>query len=107
MREEKLTDYLILACRGYKNAAGSGELERTLGCSGNELRKQVNRLRRKSVPIGSNRDGYFYAITAGEVYSTIRQLQKMVAGLEGAISGLEKSLEGFDMGRASDGGGRA
>lgn len=107
MKEEKLVDYLKIACQGRKNAAAGGELERTLGCSGNELRKQVNRLRRKSVPIGSNRDGYFYAQTAGEVYSTIRQLQKMVAGLEGAISGLEKSLEGFDMGRTPDGGGRA
>ena len=93
MREEKLMDYLRLACQGHKNAAGSGELERTLGCSVNELRKQVNRLRRKSIPIGSSQDGYFYALTAGEIYSTIRQLQKMTAGLEAAIHGLEKALE--------------
>lgn len=98
MREEKLLDYLRAACQGKAKSTRSMNLERILGCSGNELRKQVNRLRRKNVPIGSNRDGYFYAVTAGEVYSTIRQLQKMVDGLNAAIHGLEQSLESFDAG---------
>jgi biotin operon repressor len=101
MREEKLLDYLKVACQGRVKSTRSSTLERILGCSGNELRKQVNRLRRKSVPIGSNRDGYFYAVTAGEVYSTIRQLQKMADGLNAAIYGLEKSLESFDAGQTS------
>lgn len=106
MKEEKLLDYLRHSCLGRGNVVRSCKLERTLGCSGNELRKQVNRLRRKSIPIGSNRDGYFYALTAGEVYSTIRQLQKMVDGLNAAICGLEKSLESFDAGqRLPPGGG--
>lgn len=96
MKEEKLLEYLKSVCLGRERAVGGTMLMRILGCSDNELRKQVNRLRRKSVPIGSNRAGYFYALTAGEVYSTIRQLQKMVDGLNAAISGLEKALEGFD-----------
>ena len=87
MREEKLLDYLKATCQGRVKSTRSSTLERILGCSGNELRKQVNRLRRKSVPIGSNRDGYFYAVTAGEVYSTIRQLQKMADGLNAAFMG--------------------
>ncbi len=72
-----------------------GELERVLNLSGTDLRKLVNRLRRRGVPIASDRSGYFYAVTAGEVYSTIRQLRQMAAGLEKAIAGLEDSLEKF------------
>lgn len=63
--------------------------------SENELRKQVNRLRRDGVPIASDRSGYFYADTAGEVYSTIQSLKKMRAGLDGAITGLEQALDAF------------
>ena len=59
------------------------------------LRKQVNRLRCKEHPIASDRSGYFYATTAGEVYDTIRQLKRMADGLEAAISGLERSMERF------------
>ena len=66
-----------------------------MNVSGNELRRQVNRLRRKGLPIGSSRDGYFYAVTAGEVYTTIRQLRQMVTGLEKAIAGLEEALDKF------------
>jgi uncharacterized membrane protein YoaK (UPF0700 family) len=48
------------------------------------------------VPIASSRDGYFYAVTAGEVYATIRQLQGMERGLTAAINGLERALERFE-----------
>ena len=43
----------------------------------------------------SDRGGYFYAVTAGEVYATIRQLKAMSSGLEAAIRGLEQALEYF------------
>lgn len=95
MREEKLLAYLKGACSGRRYTVKSAELEQVLGISGTDLRKLVNRLRRKGVPIGSGKDGYFYARTAGEVYSTIRQLQVMVSGLEAAIRGLERALEDF------------
>ncbi len=100
MREEKLLAYLKGACAGRRYRVCGGELERVLGISGTDLRKLVNRLRRRGVPIASDRNGYFYALTAGEVYSTIRSLKKMRAGLDAAIRGLEDSLDGF----ASDGG---
>ena len=69
MREEKLLNYLKGACTGRKYRASSAELEAVLGISGTDLRKLVNRMRRKGIPIGSDRWGYFYATTAGEVYS--------------------------------------
>ena len=95
MREERLLNYLKGACPGRKYRVSGADLERALGISGTDLRKQVNRLRRQGIPIGSDRQGYFYAATAGEVYATIRQLRQMVAGLEKAIAGLEGALERF------------
>lgn len=95
MREEKLQAYLTGFCTGRKHTVKSIQLEQLLGISGTDLRKLVNRLRKKGVPIGSSKAGYFYAENAGEVYVTIRQLQAMARGLEGAIHGLEKPLELF------------
>lgn len=95
MREERLLSYLKGACPGRKYRVSGAELERALGLSGTDLRKLVNRLRRRGVPIASDRQGYFYANTAGEVYTTIRQLRQMTDGLEKAITGLELALERF------------
>ena len=110
MREEKLRAYLKGACAGRKYRVSGAELEQVLGINGTDLRKLVNRLRRKGIPVGSDRGGYFYAqafhklvvaggyfyaVTAGEVYATIRQLKAMSSGLEAAIRGLEQALEYF------------
>ena len=95
MREEKLLNYLKGACTGRKYRVSGAELEAALGISGTDLRKLVNQLRRKTHPIASDRSGYFYATTAGEVYDTIRQLKRMAAGLEAAINGLERSMDRF------------
>lgn len=95
MREERLLSYLKGSCPGRKYRVSGAELERALSLSGADLRKLVNRLRRRGVPIGSDRQGYFYAATAGEVYTTIHQLRQMVTGLEKAIAGLECALDRF------------
>lgn len=95
MREEQVLAYLKGACPGRRYTVKSADLEAALHISGTDLRKLINRLRKRGIPIASSREGYFYAATAGEVYSTIRQLQGMVRGLERAISGLEQALEGF------------
>lgn len=95
MREERLLSYLKGACPGRKYRVSGSDLERALSISGTDLRKLVNRLRRRGIPIASDRQGYFYAVTAGEVYTTIRQLRQMASGLEKAIAGLEGSLERF------------
>ena len=95
MREERLLSSLKGACLGSKYRVSSTELELALNLSGTDLRKLVNQLRRKGVPIASDRQGYFYAATAGEVYTTIHQLRQMVNGLEKAIAGLEDSLDNF------------
>ena len=92
-REEQLLAYLKGACPGRAYRVSGRELANTLGISVAELQKQVNRLRRRGIPIASDRSGYFYA------YATIRQLRKMANGLEAAIQGMEQSLDDFPVGR--------
>ena len=53
MASEQLKNHLKNNSLGRKNAVRSQDLEATLQVSGNELRRQVNRLRRKKVPICS------------------------------------------------------
>ncbi len=95
MASEQLKNYLKNNCHGRGNAVKSPELEQALCVSGNELRRQVNRLRRNRFPICSGPEGYFYARNAGEIYTTIRGLKDMMFGLGQAIEGLEAALESF------------
>ena len=103
MASEQLKNYLRNNCHGRKRAVKSLELEQVLQISGNELRRQVNRLRRNRVPICSGPEGYFYARNAGEIYATIHSLKDMVYGLTQAIDGLEEALGSF--GEEQDGAG--
>ena len=95
MNDEELRDYLKRFCFGREHLICSRDLVRQKNLRESDLRKKVNRLRRKGIPVGSDHGGYFYAVTAGEVYATIRQLKAMSSGLEAAIRGLEQALERF------------
>ena len=86
MNKEKVYDYLCAYCIGRKRVTSSQALEKVLDMSGNELRKQINALRRGGIPIAEN---------AADIYATIRSLQKMRRGLDAAIEGLEKAMEKF------------
>ena len=98
-REEQLLAYLESSCLGRVHRIGSKELERTLHLSGTDLRKYINRLRKQKKPIASDQNGYFYAQTSGEVYSTIQYLKKIRTGLDAVIQGLEESVDDFRVGR--------
>ena len=95
MGSEQLLTYLKANCPGRMHAEKSAVLEQALRVSGNELRRQVNRLRQKKVPVCSGPEGYFYARNAGEIYTTIRSLKDMMYGLSQAVDGLEGALESF------------
>ena len=103
MASEQLKNYLKNNCPGRRRAIKSPELEAALNISGNELRRQVNRLRRQKVPVCSGAEGYFYARNAGEIYATICGLKDMMFGLAQAIDGLEAAMENF--GEEQDGAG--
>ena len=95
MKDEELRNYLKRFCFGREHLICSRDLVRQKNLRESDLRKKVNRLRRKAVPIASSREGYFYASNAAELYSTIRQLKEMRAGLDAAICGLEQAMETF------------
>lgn len=99
MNKEKLKQYLENFCKGSKRSRKGKEIGRAVGISEKELRKLVNQLRQENIPIGSSRNGYFFAATAGEVYATIRFLESIKRALEAAIAGLIRSLDSFDIGR--------
>lgn len=99
MNKDTLLLYLKTQCRGKAHAISGDHLKQHVHTSENELRKAVNQMRREGIPIASDRIGYFYAENAGEVYSTIRRLKKMRAGLDAAIEGLEGSLCDFPLNR--------
>ena len=92
MNDEELRDYLKRFCFGREHLICSRDLVRQKNLRESDLRKKVNRLRRKAVSIASSREGYFCASNAAELYSTIRQLKEMRAGLDAAICGLEQAM---------------
>lgn len=95
MASEQLKKHLKGNCLGRGNAATYQELAQTFRISEKELQRQVNRLRKKQVPICGGPDGMFYARNAGELYGTILNLRAMAEGLDEVIASLETSLENF------------
>lgn len=95
MNREQICSFLYHNCNGRKKALSSAQIEQRLSISGNELRKQVNRLRRDGLPVASDAGGYYFAANAAEVYSTIKGLKKMRDGIDSAIEGLERAMDKF------------
>ena len=96
MREEQVRTYLRARASGRKRAIKAEKLSQALRIGEKELQKTAAKLRRNGVPIGSGPNGYYYAITAGDVYASIRHLREMEKGLQSSIRGLEESLEQFE-----------
>ena len=73
MNDEELRDYLKRFCFGREHLICSRDLVRQKNLRESDLRKKVNRLRRKAVPIASSREGYFYASNAAELAPELEQ----------------------------------
>ena len=74
MLKDRLLAFLKATCSGRKNRMSGARLAKVFGISVTALRKLINQLRREHHPICSDRYGYFYAVTASEVYGTISHL---------------------------------
>lgn len=98
MIKDRLLAFLQATCSGRKNRMSGARLAKVFGISVTALRKLINQLRREHHPICSDRYGYFYAVTASEVYETISHLYGNVNGTMAAIHGLECSLGRFGAG---------
>ena len=95
MKDEVLLQYLKRACAGKNHLRSGRSLQNALHLSEKEFQRRVHRLRCRGAPIAATRQGYFYAETAGELYATIRQMEKLRIGIDAAIHGLEAALEDF------------
>lgn len=93
--DKALADYIHIFAYGRSMAIASAVLRKQLGVSGNEVRRRVHRLRRNGVPICSCKSGYYYAANAGDVVRTIRELEKLEAGIRIAKQGLVNALDEF------------
>lgn len=93
--DEQIAEYLRWHCVGEARAVTSRILEHTFGIRGVELRKLINRLRRKGIPICSYAAGYYYAKTEEELSHTIRQLLSRSREITAAATGMMKALPDY------------
>lgn len=62
-----------------------------------DMRKIINRRRAAGDPIGSNGDGYYYAVNRRELEKTIAGLKHRIKSIQDAIKGLESCYRGQDL----------
>lgn len=89
---DALREYLETYARGKENAVIGMGLRELFGGSGACMRKAINELRVQGNPIGSNRDGYYWAVRKDELKETIGHLKGRVLGIQQAIHGLDVAL---------------
>ena len=95
MKKEDVLEFFRVFCLGRENLRSGGDIARALQISKSELRKHINRLCRERYPIASNQQGYYYATTAWDVYTTSKRLEEVEKGIRAANSGLVQSMACF------------
>lgn len=91
MDSERLFIYLKKNHIGSKNAVLSKQLEAAFSCKGKEIRRCINTLRTRGIPICSSADGYFYSEKPSDIARTVSQLRGRVLKIENAQHGMEKN----------------
>ena len=89
---EKLYRCLKSNHNGRKNAALSKQLEAAFSCKGSELRKCINSLRTRGIPICSSTEGYYYSENEDDISGTINQLRGRVRKIECAQNGMSQII---------------
>ena len=104
-QKDPLLIYLHTSCRGKTSRVSGAQLARIHGISISALQGRIRRLRQQGQPIASDAYGYYYAVTAGEIFATIRRHQKLIRALEADIHGLVSSMDTFQVSQAGSGDG--
>ena len=92
---QKFEKYMQTEHKGRSNAVFSKELERLFHCKGAEIRRIVNELRSKGVPICSCNKGYYYAESASDIEETIAHLDGRISKIKAAQDGLREILKNY------------
>lgn len=87
--------YMQTEHKGKAKAVFSKELERFFHCKGTEIRRMVNELRTKGVPICSCSRGYYYAESRSDIEETIAHLDGRVSKIKAAQDGLREILNNY------------
>ncbi len=77
---------------GKVNAVKSKVIEARFHCKGTEVRRMVNELRCRGVPICSSSQGYFYATSNDEIQETIAHLEGRIKKIKAAQDGIKTLL---------------
>ncbi len=93
--DDDIAEHMKAFCMGEQSAVTSRTLETLFHIRGPDLRRCINRLRGKSIPICSFDSGYYYAETEEELQRTVRQLRSRIKKIAHAERGLTKALEAF------------
>ena len=91
MHSERLYRYLKQNNTGKKNAALSSELEAVFLCKGTKIRKYINELRTRKIPVCSSSFGYYYSENPQDIDETITHLDSRIKKIDLARSGLQKA----------------
>lgn len=99
--ERHLAQYLRTFHTGHTNKIVSSKLF-TFG-SDVKIRSMVNSLRRNGVPVCATEQGYYYAVTSGEIKQTVDSLKSRIQGIQAAIEGLTDTYYEFKTNERADG----
>ena len=85
-------DYLRSNHHTRSTTALSKQLEAAFSCKGSEIRKCINSLRTRGIPICSSMEGYYYSENADDISGTINQLRGRVKKIECAQNGMSQII---------------
>jgi len=92
MDSERLYLYLKNNHISSKNAVLSKQLEAAFSCKGTEIRRCINTLRTRGIPICSSADGYFYSEDPADIARTVSQLRGRIEKIECAQNGMSQII---------------
>lgn len=78
---------------GKANAVLSSVIEHRFGCKGTEVRRMVNDLRCRGVPICSCAFGYYYGANDTEIKRTVSSLTNRIKKIQSAVNGMSSCLK--------------
>lgn len=84
-------DVIVLIPNGASQRITSTEISRATNITGSTIRQIINKSRANSIPIASDRNGYFVAETPDELDHTIAQINSRIHKMIQAREGLKKA----------------
>lgn len=85
------TDIIARIPIGVKNRIKSRDLCLMTEANSSQIRSAVNAARKEGIPIGSDSEGYFVALSPQDLAHSLRHMRSRIREIEMAMVGLEKA----------------